>query len=864
MSPSRLRAYVEFLGRNDLRIAVAALVLFALGIGVAAHLELRSDFTELLPHDDPEVAQLADIERKMGAPANLIIAVAGPEPAANRRFAEAVVGKLKTLVGSELRAIDYRADASKPFFTHNRALYARLVDLQRIDDDLRKAVALKKNPAWLAFADSDKGEVDDDPVADLKLLGKERQGSAGEDLFPSGYYESKDATLLAIVTWTASSGMGDANGFRIRDHVERIIAATGPASFGPVTVALTGDVMSAIAELDALKSDVEWVSVVCILLVLLVVAAYFRSVFALSYVFFPTLLGVALAFAITALVIGYLNTNTAFLGSIVVGNGINFGIILFARYREERLTVARGAPADAMTRAIGATVRPTLGAALAASIAYASLAATSFRGFRQFGFVGGIGMLLCWLATYGYGPALILFGERVRRWPAETRRPDGIMVRVAERLLRQRNILLGGVAGLTVLALGAVVPLARSPFEYDFAKLRNQRSRAHGPGDLYVRVGKIFPRDLAPIGIALLPTADDAAAFGQAVLRQDCADGLTRADSPFARETGMLARECARRVALGEPTGGLLSQVITAASYLPKDQEQKLALIASIRRRLSDPALELLAEGERREIADLAPPADLHRLRASDLPDALAQPLRERDGTTGRVALLFPVRVWRNWDGYALMRMSDVMKNVSLPGGRVASAVGQASIFAAMLRAIAHDGPIATAIAIAATSIMVVVLLRNRRSSLLVLLALATGVVWMGGAAALLHLKLNFLNFVALPITFGIGVDYAINVFARMAADPGPNPARALAETGSAVALCSLTTIIGYSSLLVASNGALVSFGKLAVLGELGCLGAALLLVPALSSSYRSRRHSAWRRVESLPVKIPPRTEVSG
>lgn len=115
----------------------------------------------------------------------------------------------------------------------------------------------------------------------------------------------------------------------------------------------------------------------------------------------------------------------------------------------------------------------------------------------------------------------------------------------------------------------------------------------------------------------------------------------------------------------------------------------------------------------------------------------------------------------------------------------------------------------------------------------MVLLSLAVGVLWMGGAGALMHMKLNFLNFVALPITFGIGVDYAVNIFARLASEPRERHAHALAETGGAVALCSSTTIIGYSSLLIASNGALVSFGKLANLGELGCLLAAVLLVPA-------------------------------
>jgi predicted RND superfamily exporter protein len=55
-----------------------------------------------------------------------------------------------------------------------------------------------------------------------------------------------------------------------------------------------------------------------------------------------------------------------------------------------------------------------------------------------------------------------------------------------------------------------------------------------------------------------------------------------------------------------------------------------------------------------------------------------------------------------------------------------------------------------------------------------------------------------------------------------------------LAEVGPAVVLCSWTTIIGYGSLVIASNRALRSFGWYALLGEVACLCTALLMVPAL------------------------------
>jgi len=42
-----------------------------------------------------------------------------------------------------------------------------------------------------------------------------------------------------------------------------------------------------------------------------------------------------------------------------------------------------------------------------------------------------------------------------------------------------------------------------------------------------------------------------------------------------------------------------------------------------------------------------------------------------------------------------------------------------------------------------------------------------------------------------------------------------------------------MTTVIGFGSLLVAQNGALFSFGELAVTGELTCLTTAVLTIPA-------------------------------
>ena len=65
--------------------------------------------------------------------------------------------------------------------------------------------------------------------------------------------------------------------------------------------------------------------------------------------------------------------------------------------------------------------------------------------------------------------------------------------------------------------------------------------------------------------------------------------------------------------------------------------------------------------------------------------------------------------------------------------------------------------------------------------------------------------------------------------------DRGGRVLEALAEVGPAVALCSWTSMIGYGSLLIASNRALRSFGWYALIGEVASILCALILLPALA-----------------------------
>jgi predicted RND superfamily exporter protein len=150
-----------------------------------------------------------------------------------------------------------------------------------------------------------------------------------------------------------------------------------------------------------------------------------------------------------------------------------------------------------------------------------------------------------------------------------------------------------------------------------------------------------------------------------------------------------------------------------------------------------------------------------------------------------------------------------------------------------MLDAVIHDGPLVTAASFAAVLVLVLLLGRGRGAALIVG-SLCVGVVWMAGAVAAAGVRINFLNFIALPITFGIAADYSANLYLRYRQEGRAQLEQVVTSTGGAVALCSLTTIIGYGSLLAADTEGLCTFGAAAILGEVACLATALVLMPAV------------------------------
>jgi hypothetical protein len=807
-------SFVRFADRY--RVAILALCALAAALGgvgtVRLYSDLRTDVSQLLPETTRSARDLEVVVDRVGAFAGMTLVLHGADPLTLELFADDLADELAKVPPDLLRWVEYRTDEAVEFFRPRLLLFPSVGELTTLRDALAGRVAWEEASA----AGRSVGEPPD--VAGLleRLWGDAKERLGG---FPSGYYlgevegsgDGEKMTILAMIVRMSGTPDDYRHVVRFDRAVRDAVARLEPARYGPgVKVAYAGHVASNILEHESLAEDLVWATILVIVAVAAAVAAYNRTWKAIFAVGIPLVVATLVTFGLADLLIGNLNSNTAFLGSIVVGNGINVGLILFARYLEERRHGKD--PFPGMVVAVGDTWLATLTAALAAGVAYASLMATNFRGFNEFGLIGGMGMTLSWIFSYVMTPPLVLAWERRRPIPRPGQRPARPVFTFAVAHLVQgapRATTLAA-AGLTALSLVAAARFASEPFEYDFRKLRDESAlREGGPAWWDDRVSALFGEHLSPV--VLLATGETQ-----------------------AREIAR-ALEARRRMTAGSTLGGVLS----VATVVPDDQEEKLPILREIRALATPENLAFLPPDRRMAFEKSIPPADLRPLVAADLPDSIRRSLTELDGRVGTPVLVRPAGSMDVWDGRDVLRFARELRGAGVP-----PEVPKASwllLLADVLDSIASDGPRATLLSFSGVFLLVVIAfglgkrsVRSFGDAAWVLASLLVGVVWFAGLAGVLDLKLNMLNFIALPITFGIGVDYATNIFQRRRVDQARSITEVVRTTGGAVALCSLTTMIGYSSLLVARNQALVSFGLLAVLGELACLAAALVALPAM------------------------------
>ena len=798
--------------RRPWLVVISGIAIAVAGIALATRLSLQTDLSELLPPQAPSVTALRKLNTRVGGTGNVAIAIESPHgPDALRAYMPVLVEALRKDLGADLLSLRYTRKPIDDFYKKFAAYYVSLADLKKWQQQLATALA-KQNPAYVELEDHPQDPLRE--LADEVRKSRDKVGPDNQADPETGLLISKDGELGVVFVRPASNSLNLAGGEGMMKRIEATVASTAPAQHDVKIAGYTGSIPVAITEVDAIRHDIVSTAIIVILGVGGIIMLYFRGIRELMLMSGAVTVGAAVALGFAELWIGHVNAQTAFLGAIIVGTGINYGIIFLDRYRVARVRAERFE--QALETACAQTLRATGIAALATAISFGVLAAGEVESFHQFGWIGGIGILACWIATFTIVPAVCVLADRHR----QPRTLPGFRVvsaafaalgRACERAPRT-------IAGVTVLlaasgiTIAVVIASRGGVIETDLRKLGTKSAETSGIEKLDNKLRRM-----------------DSGSSNPAVIATD-----NRSETQPVCD---ILNERART-----DLHDIIIRCYSIDSLLPQDLGEREPVIAKLEHDLDAVDEEDLDAKDKADLAELRRAVAERPPREADLPSQLSEYFVERDGSVGKLAYVEPhhEEIEAN-----LYKFTDAIRSIHLPDGKVLESSGELVVFADVLRAMRRD---ATKLTIAAALLVLAVLgIVTRRAGAFLRVggALVAGVAVMCGVAVLLGQKLNFFNFVALPTTFGIGIDYAINIEERIRDKGRAALPAALAESAPPVVLASLTSMIGYASLLPADSRALASFGALAILGEAACVLVAVVFVPALWAMKRPTSDTA-------------------
>ena len=299
-----------------------------------------------------------------------------------------------------------------------------------------------------------------------------------------------------------------------------------------VRVRLTGSVPLGDEEFATIEQGAAFNAMLTVLAVLALLWLALGSGRIVLAVALNLVIGLVVTAAFGLLVVGKFNLISVAFAVLYVGLGVDFGIQLCVRYRAERHVQDNVLVA---LRAAGVGVGGPLALAAASTAAgFYSFVPTAYRGASQLGLIAGTGMVVGFLVCITVLPALL----RVLRPPGEPAAIGYAALAPIDRFLaaHRRAVLIA--TGLVAVGCAALLPQVR--FDFNPLNLRSPKTES---------VSTLLDLMQDP---ATTPNTLDV-----------LAPSLTQAES-LAQQLSSLPQ---------------VAQAITLASYVPQDQEKKLALI---------------------------------------------------------------------------------------------------------------------------------------------------------------------------------------------------------------------------------------------------------------------------------------------
>jgi hopanoid biosynthesis associated RND transporter like protein HpnN len=652
----------------------------------------------------------------------------------------------------------------------------------------------------------------------------------------------------------------------------RHIVADTRADFPGVEFGVTGLPVLETDEMTAADHDTRLASWLAIAGVMMLFFLVYRGIWYPLLTVATLLIGTAWAMGWLTLTVGHLNILSATFAVMLIGMG-DYGVLWVMRYEQAR---QRGA--DVRTALLHTTTHvavSNLTAATTLALAFFAAMFADFQAVAELGWIAGCGVLLCAFACFTILPALLmLFDRRKPMQNAECGMQKEKPILSFPSALCIPHSALGGDAWLPGLARRAgwvavaglllTVGLGYCAWRgvrYDHNLLHLQARDLdsvkweltlieHTAGANWHAVSytatpeealrlkaryEALPEVARVVEVASLVPADQGTKVRLlADIRQRLAHLPERGKViPHARPDSQDLR--ARLVSLAErlqPLAGSARGANGEPSTLLADLRDSVCNL-HLQLMVSPPAAveERVQEFEQRLAGDLA--EDLHRLRevATPAPIALADlppDLRVRYvGQSGKWLL----RVFARESLWEFPQLEQFTRQIqAIDPAATGKPFGTVEGLKAMKNGLQRAGIYAFLVIVAVLWID----FRSWKRTAVAVAPLVLAVVLSLGILGLLGVPLNPANMIAFPLILGVGVDNGVHVLHDYLLRRREHGSTISYAIGRGVLVKALTTMIGFGTLMLASERGLAGLGLILTLG-VGCsMLTALVLLPAV------------------------------
>ncbi len=880
-----LDSVLETIGKLDLRYPWVLLILSVCLLAgsiyyTATHLAFKTDRNDLVQQTLPYQVSWNRFKEEFDSTDDILVVIEGGDPEAREELAERLGRELENR--PDLFAdVFYKFDLDS--FAPKSLLFYPLEDLETMRDGLRdnleslentasaRSVAYFYREANDGFNEAISPEGDSAPesvegldfLTDLtrslavSLRTGDIEGDASppnpmEEADPAGqaqYNATKDKKFTLIMLKASASAAGfTPDEMVVRELKEMVYDIQ--KEYPGLNVGLTGKPVLNNDEMLASRRDSIKASILAVIGVGLLFIIAFGEVRRPLIGVVALLFGLGWSLGWTTLIVGHLNILTVSFAVMLIGLGVDFGIHLIARYEEER---AKGEDVNgAILKSLRETGKSITTAAFTTASAFFVMVLTDFQGIKELGIIAGSGVLLTLLATLVLVPVLIRL-LRIEAAPVNKSR----WLRLP-RLSRSSLSPLGGPVVLGVgalLGLASLVGLGGVYFDFNLLALQSESLDSVQYEEKLIESqgnSSLFGIVLAENPAHALEKAEELNRLPTVKSVETIADWLPdnqEEKRTFISEIADLARRIHSDAPPAEVDPAQMGALVkNLEEYLRfvlfhsrgktdeairQDLKDLLQAVLNLRETLeeidTETARERLAAHQRvflerfdDSLLSLAQQSGENPVVLEDLPE----PLRHRYvGATQRILL----RVYPEediWEREPLERfVADVRSlDPDLTGSPVLlyenSGLFQQSFKAAGLYALI------------AVAILVGIHFRNVMWTVLSLVPLLVGGLWTLGAMRLLGLSFNPANIMTVPLLVGIGIDNGLHILHRYREEKGGPVVRT--STGRAVLLSTLTTMIGFSSLILARHRGISSLGILMTVGMASILVASLVFLPCL------------------------------